>query len=173
MKCGDCRSFSQCEWLVQAKADWEKCDWEPSRFMAKQGFTLVTEPEDLGLGKLYRYDESRGIYGDVKIGLTTFPIIKVTKCGVWIRRWALAADKTFVLRDAHKRFAYPTKEEALTSFIARKSRQIRIVSNQLKVAEEALRLALEMQRGGEKTDDHALPATAGIAGSLGAGPGGA
>jgi len=50
-------------------------------------------------------------------------------------------DKKFVLTGATKRFACPTKEEALKSFKARKRRQISILEAQAKHAREALHKA--------------------------------
>jgi len=35
-RCGDCVHFEWCEWFIAARANWEKCDWEPpSRFRAR------------------------------------------------------------------------------------------------------------------------------------------
>jgi hypothetical protein len=47
----------------------------------------------------------------------------------------------FVLLTATKRWACPTEEEALESFIARKRKQIRILSTQLRRAEADMALA--------------------------------
>lgn len=35
-RCGDCRHFDRCKWLVQAQANHEHCDWTPSRWTPKQ-----------------------------------------------------------------------------------------------------------------------------------------
>lgn len=46
----------------------------------------------------------------------------------------------FVLLESRKRFACPTKEEALESFIARKEKQISIYNSKLKRAKESLEI---------------------------------
>lgn len=77
--------------------------------------------------------------GSSHLRLEMYEVVKHTPKGVWIYLgWE---GKRFVLRDARKRFACPTKEEALESFMARKRRQIRILTAQRKNAKEALRLA--------------------------------
>jgi len=43
-----------------------------------------------------------------------------------------------VAKYGKKRYAYPTKKEALRSFRARKKQQVRILSNQLRTAKMAL-----------------------------------
>ena len=30
--CGDCVHFKRCEWLIQCKREYTRCDWAPSRF---------------------------------------------------------------------------------------------------------------------------------------------
>jgi hypothetical protein len=93
------------------------------------------------------FDESLPGYRLV-LHLWEYPIIKRTPKGVWISSYSF---KKFVLLYGRKRFAWPTKEEALFSFQKRKEAQIRILTSQLKTAEEALRLSnceAEKQRSG-------------------------
>ena len=73
--------------------------------------------------------------GPVGIRLEEHGVAKHTPKGVWL------ISGRFVLKDSRKRFACPTKEEAMASFIARKQRQIRILSAQLARATEAVRKA--------------------------------
>ena len=88
---------------------------------------------------LYRYSN----IGD-RIILDEFPITKSTPCGSWINVYGT---KKFVLKTSIKQYAYVTKEEALASFIQRKTRQITILSYQLEsarvVLEEAKRSTVE------------------------------
>ncbi len=80
------------------------------------------------------YGERHG-KGNMEIRLREFTVDKTTPKGVWI----FARDgRRFVRRDTNKRYACPTVEEAVESFKARKRRQIRILSNRLHDAEEAL-----------------------------------
>lgn len=90
--------------------------------------------------------------GRVEVRLRKYRVIKHTPKGVWISQdfWFTPhhdhiypdnVNKKFVLRDARKRFACPTIEEALESFKARKKRQIRILRAQARDAEKALEKA--------------------------------
>jgi hypothetical protein len=99
---------------------------------------------------LYRYQEqsySNGVdqFDDslpsyqLKVNLHKYQIIKETPKGVWIKRNYIK-DK-FILLTAKKKFACRTKEEALESFIARKNRQIEILSGQLEIAKLAKKYA--------------------------------
>ena len=85
----------------------------------------------------YRYyDMNGGIY------LQECPVVKKTRCGVWVLEYdSTAAPRHFVNNSTLKRYAYPTKEEAQQSFMARKRRQIGILGAQLRNASEALRRA--------------------------------
>lgn len=67
-----------------------------------------------------------------------YPVIKNTPKGVWL---AVYGDAKFVLRDARKRYACPTIEEALKSFIARKKKQIAILSSRIEEARDGIQLA--------------------------------
>ena len=86
---------------------------------------------------LYRYDVVNSLDA-LFLQLHMFPIIKRTLKGAQIDVWGR---KKFVLLSGRKRFAWPTKEEALFSFQKRKEAQIRILKNQLETAEEGLRLS--------------------------------
>lgn len=86
--------------------------------------------------------------GNVEVVLLKYSVTKETSCGWWIggNDWLKykASDfcayspKKWISKTARKRFAYPTKEEALVNFKARKQRQIGIVEDQLERAKEAL-----------------------------------
>ncbi len=88
---------------------------------------------------VYSYvDEWENAYsGRPKAEWQQYEVIKTTPKGVWLKKgwWG---QKRFVLRDAKKRFACPTKAEAKESFISRKKRQISILTTQLNSAKEAL-----------------------------------
>lgn len=63
---------------------------------------------------------------------------RVTPKGVWVDT---GFKPRFVRLSANKRFAHPTKEEALQAFLARKTAQLRILNNQVRAATEDKRLA--------------------------------
>ena len=103
--------------------------------------------------RLYRYQEQSYSNGvdqfdnplpgyKLKIELHTYRIIRETPKGVWINDYG---KDRFVLLTAKKKFACRTKEEALESFIARKNRQIGILSAQLEKAKLAKRFAKNNQ----------------------------
>lgn len=84
--------------------------------------------------------EEYGFYSTRQLSLREFQVVKETPKGAWIEMPFLL-DRRFVRRDARKRFACPTVEEARESFMARKKRQIKILNTQLQNAQESLRLA--------------------------------
>lgn len=87
---------------------------------------------------LYRFEDSMDAFG-VKVHPRKFKVIKETPCGYWIELFYWGDDKKWVSKVARKRYAYPTKHEALTSFKARKKRQIEILEAQLNQARQSLR----------------------------------
>ena len=121
-------------------------------------------PRDKNAEYFYRYEDvvySLGVDefddpipgGWVRVELREYRVLRRTPKGVRIEDWGIprvrrlsdGSEKLvygkFVLLDARKRFACPTKEEALDSFKARKKKQIRILKEQLKRAEDALSFA--------------------------------
>jgi hypothetical protein len=97
----------------------------------------------------YRYEDVRyGVadeHGDVvssyvQLRMTDFVVRKVTPKGVWVSAGGICIPR-FVLTAANKRYALPTKEEALESLLARKARQILILESQTKHARDASTLA--------------------------------
>jgi len=87
--------------------------------------------------KLYRYEN---LYADgtTRVELREFNVVKRTAKGYWIQLWVFSFDdKKWVSDNARKRFAYPTKKEALFNFVKRKDAQIRILKSRLKLAELA------------------------------------
>lgn len=73
----------------------------------------------------------------------TFYLVRETPCGWWIHHDKHYDSYSFirpvwVSKTARKRYAYPTREEALESFRRRKQRQIQILKFHLHKAESAL-----------------------------------
>jgi len=87
--------------------------------------------------KFYRYEEINYHQIGIRIFFTEFDLLNETPKGYWIYK-NFTDDKRWVSKTAKKRFAYPTMEEALSSFIARKTRQIQILEGQLTNAKSAL-----------------------------------
>lgn len=108
--------------------------------------TSLRPRRDNGLGVLYRFEETEtaGFFGpEVRLRLLEIPIDKVTPKGFWIDgpwpRFVLAPPKV----GTGKRYAWPTREQALVSYIARKTRQIEIYEARLRRARHGLELAKE------------------------------
>jgi hypothetical protein len=92
--------------------------------------------------RYYRYDTVR--YSDRRLVLVCLQcdVESVTKRGVWVSVYGM---RKFVLDNARKRYAYPTVEQALESFHARKRRQVQILRARLQEAEAALTLQPDAQ----------------------------
>lgn len=86
----------------------------------------------------YRYEHNRVDDSRVIIYFLEFILIKETKKGYWIKTRSISQPKKWVSKTAKKRFAYPTKKEALESFEARKRRQIVLLDWQKGGAYKAL-----------------------------------
>lgn len=103
--------------------------------------------------KFYRYTASKAILSsDLHVYHLSYYMIKETPCGYWISDQVAGKHvdedmknpyfwKKWVSKTAKKRYAYPTKEEALESFLARKYRQAALARNTVEYAEEAIRKA--------------------------------
>lgn len=87
--------------------------------------------------RVSNYDpwEDRSYGSDLHIYVHRFEVVKTTPKGVQLWVWGR---KRFVLRDARRRYACPTLDEARESFIARKERQIGIYEARAANAQEAL-----------------------------------
>lgn len=91
--------------------------------------------------------------GETRVELSEYGVVRHTPKGVWVcagPSWSSQAIDSmhgyerFVLISARKRLCYATKEEAMTSFIARKKAQIRIYKAKIARAERALAAAARM-----------------------------
>lgn len=88
--------------------------------------------------------ESRAVNAkpvEVEIYMERFLVLKVTPCGAWVDNYG---ERKFVRKDAYKRFCCESRGHALVSFVARKRRQVKILSAQLKMAQAALDGALKL-----------------------------
>lgn len=80
-----------------------------------------------------------------KLELSTFRLIKETPKGYWIGYEHWFSFRKWVSKTARKRYAYPTKEEALESFIKRTQRRIRILGWQKQCCEISVNLAKQLK----------------------------
>ena len=98
--------------------------------------------------KLYRYSNNVNDSDDninihdfnlTVVFLHEFEVTRSTPCGSWI---VYCGHKKFVNYTNRKQYAYRTLEEAKVSFLARKKRQIAILTAQLHNAHESI-MAIE------------------------------
>lgn len=75
-----------------------------------------------------------------KLELRTYNLIKETEKGFWIGD-KCSGYKKWIPKISKKRFAYPTKEEAIKNFIARTKRRVKILQWQIDCCNIALRFA--------------------------------
>lgn len=91
------------------------------------------------------YDEepfSLKRYPNVKIHLALFYLVKETEKGYWIRHQYDSINfKRWVSKTAKKRFAYPTKEEALNNLIIRTKRRLDYLEHDINACRKVLILA--------------------------------
>lgn len=96
--------------------------------------------EENNLGILFRAT-SRSSYWDYSgavIEVEEIAIVKHTPRGYWVLP-RYSDKKRWVSKFSTKRFAYPTKKEALKSLLHRKKKQIKILKNQIAIAESTIR----------------------------------
>ena len=115
--------------------------------------------------KFYRYvsksyasidefgDIARSAIPDVRVVLEEYELLKETPKGYWIGFQSLFTSqrseewreehlkncwKKWVSKNGRKRFAYPTKEEAMNNYVLRTKKRISILKSQLRHAEFGL-----------------------------------
>lgn len=109
----------------------------------------------------YRYDSGPNVWPGVQeLELKKFKLIKRTPCGHWIVPEGEHDDinstfKKWVNNYSVKRYAYSDRKLALKSFVARKKRQITILTSQIATAKDSLNVALKMD-GTEKVSDYGI-----------------
>ena len=86
------------------------------------------------------------LFPNPKVELRTFNLHKETPKGYWIGYGHmypgfLKSQARWVSKTSRKRYAYPTKEEALKNFIARNERRVKILSWQIESCKAALQVA--------------------------------
>lgn len=89
-------------------------------------------------------------YSNTKLELEEFDLIKETPKGYWIGLYLNPYYddpfwKKWIPKESKKRFAYPTKEEALENYIKRTESRIKILKSQIMESETGLRRAKELK----------------------------
>lgn len=92
-------------------------------------------PHSKGLGEWFRYYDTKD---EPYVRLEKLPVLRETPAGVWLY---YHGEEKFVLKNANKRWAYPTIELAQNSFRIRKRKQLGYLQsyfNRIKAINEAL-----------------------------------
>lgn len=112
--------------------------------------------------KFYRYVARSGYWGGTYLHEDIWFLDKETKCGWWIvqNNWKgeIIARK-WVSSSARKRFAYPTKEEALNSLYHRKKRQIQFLEHNMAVAKAVVRYFNEKNKENQPVSKFKMPSS--------------
>lgn len=97
--------------------------------------------------KLYRFEIS---YNN-KPEVWEYDIVKETPCGYWINDWRFKNAHEinsilthWVSKTNYKRYAYPTQQEALESYIKRKEKHIEYLNKSLIRAKDTIKKAKEV-----------------------------
>lgn len=95
--------------------------------------------------ELYRYAHSGpDMTGSIRVKLDTYIVTKETHKGYWISS-SLLPTKRWVSKTGKKRFAYPTKEQALESFYYRSKRWVMKAEQDLNKAKRVFYQAKQLQ----------------------------
>lgn len=82
-------------------------------------------------GQDYNGEYCRTGRREVDVIETVYSLIKETPKGYWISNEEFDVNQRWIPKQSRKRFAYPTRKEALESFIRRQEERIRILSVQI------------------------------------------
>lgn len=97
-------------------------------------------------------------FGDsVQLMLSEFTMLRETPCGYWVIQYynpnepsdLIEKHKRWVSKTSRKRLCYPTKEEAMVSFKARKRKQLSIMRARIKIVELACQLNEDVDQVGK------------------------
>ena len=119
---------------------------------------------DVAVGDpFYRFDATSYVDGSVEVHMARYYMVRETPKGWWLSHW-MNSDvwHVWVSKTARKRYAYPTPEEALEGFRARKRAQIRHATKMLNVGNAALRAVSEACADNDYATQHihgVFPAT--------------
>jgi hypothetical protein len=81
----------------------------------------------------------------ISLELKEFKLLRETPCGFWICTTGFFFTKKWVSKTSRRRYAFPTKEEALKNFQKRTEKRIRILTNQLDACKQGLYLAKQVK----------------------------
>ena len=95
------------------------------------------------VGSIYEEEPfSLKMFPNIKLRIDSFSLVKETEKGYWIRSpYDSYGFKRWVSKTAKKRFAYPTKEEALNNLVIRTKRRLNYLEHDINACRKVLILA--------------------------------
>jgi hypothetical protein len=89
-------------------------------------------------------------FSDIRLELEEYDLVKETPKGYWIGSYINHRSEPFwkkwIPKESKKRFAYPTKKEALENYIKRTESRIKILESQKFECQIGLRRAKELKK---------------------------
>jgi len=95
--------------------------------------------------KLYRFDDSPWPDSN-RLSETFYYVKRETPAGYWVVNGYSYGEEQWVAKNGKKRLAYPTREEAMISYLHRKRFQLNIYNNRLNKAKRMKAIADEMAK---------------------------
>ena len=114
---------------------------DPSgRYVGAEWFRAVFVRYSIGVDEWGDIIPGKGL---CELRFDTFTVDRVTPKGVWLKGYHRldGSVRRFQLRESKRQFAAPNQQDALISFMARKTRQIRILKSRIEDAEHGTDLA--------------------------------
>lgn len=128
---------------TEIMSDSNSLHWKPVCLADIEGKKCWYRYEDQAVATGY-FDEYENYhpseYKSAAIHLRVFIVEKETPCRVWLACESGLSLNRWVSKTSRKKYAFPTKEEAWDSFIARKTKQRRLLFAQLQRVEALLEL---------------------------------
>ena len=103
--------------------------------------------------KLYRYSVTSSRHGAIPhVELQSYDVKKETNKGYWISLY-WGSDKKWVSKDGLRRFAFPTKYQAMQNFIKRTEKRVKYLEIDLQACQVGLQSAKRIQEDISEDDD--------------------
>lgn len=140
-------------------------DFKPTYLPRKDLYKLIDCVNAAAADKLYRcearsysyvIDAEMELYGSTSpvLEIYTHEVLKRTPCGAWIRWGGAGKGRKFVRLTAAKQYASEDISTAISNYVFRKKRHIKILKGQLRDAEYGMDLATHAleEMAGSKTN---------------------
>lgn len=103
--------------------------------------------------KLYRYSVTSWHHGAIPhVELQDYEVIRETKQGYWVHQY-FGSEKKWVSKDGLRRFAFPTKYQAMQNFIKRTEKRVKYLEIDLQACQLGLESAKRIQEEISEDDD--------------------